>query len=947
MVQNPIQVRVQLVTPVLIVTLLMLIAWTLTQWSILGHIIQEERSRFTSLMVQEWQTVVDTNASTHENLLYQISRNKNLQSQLLQQNRQAALDTMGPLLDYYQQTYGVRLLYLHSTEGVVFARAHEPDQHGDRIQRATLLRAMETGQTVSGIETSEQGKTMMRTVQPWFQDGQLVGYLEVGTPMQTLVDTISRHQHVDVTLLLKKSLVSREQWLNQAAGNETHPWERFDDYLVEATTRDINTLDLQPYFSFDRSDLELDKQDLGRITSQIPISNIDDLPIGHLLMDKDFSWLVDEFSEMIQRILAVFAAVILFTCLLYAWFAKRLNDQINFNYRALNTEIESRKAAERTLKEHQKGLEEAVTRRTRELNVANHKLKEDIELREQTERQLAESTQKYRALFNGSTDMILVLRDNRIIDANVAAHGALEFGTIAGNSLNTLDQILKCQGSTTQAAQWMREAKEEGVFRAEMDFHGREQRFPVDVLITYINEDESSLFLVACRDISERKAAQAKVEYQALYDPLTDLPNRRLFMEELQRATQLCRRQNKKGAILFIDLDHFKNINDTLGHSVGDNLLEVVAGRLKHCMRAEDTVARFGGDEFVVIIPCCGDDNEEAAQSALAIAHKIRDRMAETCEIGEHQLHITPSVGIAIFPKLNETTEDILKQADAALYGAKGDGRNTVRFFEPRMQKANEERLILEKELRKALERDQMFIALQTKHDMQGKVIGSECLIRWKHPDLGMVSPFHFISIAEETGYITPIGNWVIEQVARWMAYCEEHKLPQAYSRVAINLSPLQLFQPNFVNDLWGMIQKYGVSPHSITLEITENVLIKDFESVIKLLQKLKDLGFLISIDDFGTGYSSLRYLRSLPIDELKIDQSFVREIHTNANDRAIAETIISMARHLNLKVVAEGVENIEQFSLLKQLGCDRYQGYYFARPVPTGELLDKIRASA
>ena len=361
-------------------------------------------------------------------------------------------------------------------------------------------------------------------------------------------------------------------------------------------------------------------------------------------------------------------------------------------------------------------------------------------------------------------------------------------------------------------------------------------------------------------------------------------------------------------------------------------------------MRAEDTVARFGGDEFVVILPCCGEDNEEAGQNARSTAEKISQHLISAHVIGEHHLHITPSIGVAIFPKLNETTEDILKQADAALYGAKGEGRNTVRFFEPKMQQANEERLILEKELRKALERDQMFINLQTKHDAKGNVIGSECLLRWKHPELGMVSPFHFITIAEETGFITQIGKWVIEQVAQWIAYCKDNNLPEEYGRVAINLSPLQLFQANFVNELWSTIQKYGISPELITLEITENVLIKDFDSVVRLLQKLKDLGFMISVDDFGTGYSSLRYLKSLPIDELKIDQSFVREIHTNANDRAIADTIVSMARHLSLKVVAEGVEIPEQLELLVEQGCERFQGYHFARPITTGELLDKIQ---
>lgn len=947
MTDKPVKVRAQLIAPFLIITLLMLIAWTLTQWTILSRIIENEHSNFTAKMTREWQSVVSATARAQENLLYQISQNTNLKAHFINRDRAAAQAIGQPILNYYEKTSGVKLFYLHQPDGKVFLRVHYPEVHGDTITRQTFLNARQTLSTVSGIESSDYGLVSLRTVQPWYQGDQLIGYLEMGTDMQSLINWVSDSHDANLRVIIDKQRIDKSKWLKQEPTESRSRWDQFEHYLLEASTVSTPLQDLEHYFYPPKKDFTFNKETVGQIQSQIPITNVNGDAIGHLLIDKNFDWLVEEFSNTISSIIYGFIGLIILTCLLYAYFAKKLNERLEFSYRALNTEILSRTKAEEALKEHQKTLENMVANRTRELNVANHKLKEDIELREQTERQLAESTQKYRALFNGSTDIIIAIRDNRIIDANAAAHDALEFANLTGTGLNTLDRILKHADGSHQSAQWLRVAREDGIYRAEMAFNGHHQVFPVEVIVTYINEDESKLYLIACRDISERKAAQAKVEYQALYDPLTDLPNRRLFMEELQRAVQLCRRQNQKGAILFIDLDHFKNINDTLGHSIGDELLKEVAQRLKHCIRAEDTVARFGGDEFVVIIPCCGDDNTSAGQSAMATGQKLIDATADTFVIGEHQLHITPSVGIAVFPKLNETTEDILKQADAALYGAKGDGRNTIRFFEPKMQRVNEERLVIEKELRNALKNEEMFINLQTKHDARGQVIGSECLLRWKHPEMGMVSPFHFISIAEETGFITSIGHWVIEQVAQWVAHCREQQLPQAYGRVAINLSPLQLFQTNFVNDLWSVVQQYQIPPEQITLEITENVLIKDFDTVIKLLQKLKDLGFMISVDDFGTGYSSLRYLKTLPIDELKIDQSFVREIHTNANDRAIAETIISMARHLSLKVVAEGVENKEQFNLLKQQGCDCFQGYYFARPVATGELLDKIRASA
>ena len=947
MTQNRQQVRVQFIAPFLIITLLMLIAWTLTQWAIINRMIQSQRGEFVAHFTAEWRSVTDATAKAQENLLYQISHNTRLIDAFLAQDRNAMLAKAKPLLDYYRQSAGINHFYFHQPDGTNFLRVHLPDRHGDQIKRKTLTQAMTNKDTASGIEVSIYGRTLLRTVQPWYHDDKLIGYLELGTTMQHLLDWISGTQNAGVALIVSKQFINQSQWELAESPQSKERWNQYDNYLLEAVVGNTPPKDLMVYFDAPETGPIMDKNQIARLRGQIAFTDMEDRVIGHLLIEKDFAWLVSDFSQVLKNVILIFVALIALTTLLYAFFAKRLNDRLSFSYRALNTEIDSRKAAEASLIEHQKSLEEAVAKRTKELNSANRELKADIELREQTERLLAESTQKYRALFNGSTDMIFVMRGNKLIDANVAAHSAFDFQHIGRKNLS-LDSVLECQESTpTNTSQWLREARENGVFRAEMEFNGQHQRFPVEVMITYINEDNSSLFLIACRDISERKAAQAKVEYQALYDPLTDLPNRRLFMEELQRALQLCRRQNKKGAILFIDLDHFKNINDTLGHSVGDELLEQVAHRLKHSVRGEDTVARFGGDEFVVILPCCGDSNHDTAQNAHSTAKKISAFISDTYVIGEHQLHVTPSVGIALFPKLNESTEDILKQADAALYGAKGDGRNTIRFFEPKMQQANEERLVIEKELRKALQLEQMYITLQTKHNAKGEVIGSECLLRWKHPELGMVSPFHFISIAEESGYIGSIGLWVFEQVTHWISHCRNLGLPDSYSKVAVNLSPLQLFQPNFVNDIWGLVQKYQISPEQITLEITENVLIKDFDQVVKLLQKLKDLGFMISVDDFGTGYSSLRYLKSLPIDELKIDQSFVRDIHTNSNDRAIADTIISMARHLSLTVVAEGVENQEQFSLLKQQGCERFQGYYFARPITTGELIDKIKATA
>ncbi|RLB72574.1 MAG: hypothetical protein DRH06_11310 [Deltaproteobacteria bacterium] len=398
--------------------------------------------------------------------------------------------------------------------------------------------------------------------------------------------------------------------------------------------------------------------------------------------------------------------------------------------------------------------------------------------------------------------------------------------------------------------------------------------------------------------------------------------------------------------MLFLDLDRFKNINDSLGHPIGDALLQSVANRLRDDLRTEDTVSRLGGDEFVVILSDLGNDPVNAAAMAQQKAENIKQRLAEKNIIEGHELHITPSIGVAMFPSENnkqETGDDILRHADTAMYRAKDDGRDTIRFFLPSMQSAADSRLAIEKELRYALERNELSLFFQPQVNAKGEIFGAETLARWQHPEMGFISPAIFIPIAEATGLILPIGEWVLQTACEHLKSWSDSGLPMKH--LAVNVSPRQFRQPNFINQVESILEQTGANPNQLGLEITEGMVIDNIPDTIEKMEALKKLGITLSIDDFGTGYSSLTYLKKMPLDILKIDQSFIRDIETDSNDAAIVDTIIAMTTHLDLKVIAEGVETQFELEFLKQKGCLLYQGYYFSKPLPNEQFVKLLKA--
>jgi len=446
-------------------------------------------------------------------------------------------------------------------------------------------------------------------------------------------------------------------------------------------------------------------------------------------------------------------------------------------------------------------------------------------------------------------------------------------------------------------------------------------------------------------DIAERKAAEDQIHTLAYYDTLTKLPNRRLLVDRLGHALAVSARTRRQGAIMFIDLDHFKTLNDIQGHDVGDRLLEEVAFRLLQAIRQGDTVARLGGDDFVVMLEDLLPDDMVALQvegvakkilAEIVRPYRLELRMGDVMD-KTIEYHCTASIGITLFGAGPENVEDLLKQADLAMYQAKDSGRNSIRFFDPGMQAKVTARAALAQDLREAIRDSQFLVHYQPQVRGQGRLTGAEALVRWQHPQRGIVLPAEFIVLAEETGLILPIGHWVLLTACRQLAlWAREPSM--ADLTIAVNVSAQQFAQGDFVEQVLQVLSETNAQPQRLKLELTESLLIMNVDAVIEKMSALKNRGVGFSLDDFGTGYSSLAYLKMLPLDQLKIDQAFVRDVLVDGNDAAIAKTVVALGRSLGLNVIAEGVETAEQRDFLAECGCLAYQGFFYGRPMPVAE---------
>jgi len=438
-------------------------------------------------------------------------------------------------------------------------------------------------------------------------------------------------------------------------------------------------------------------------------------------------------------------------------------------------------------------------------------------------------------------------------------------------------------------------------------------------------------------DISRQKAAERKIRELADFDALTGLPNRRLLHDRINQMIAVAERCQGNSALLFIDLDHFKRVNDSLGHSVGDDLLCAVAQRFQTVVRKVDTLARLGGDEFIVLLP------EISTPAAADVARRLLEVSAQPFSVAGHALTVTPSVGIALYPQDGKDIDTLLKNADTAMYKAKELGRNSFQFYAAEMNTATLERLMMESSLRRALTDDEFELHYQPLIDLpSGEIVGVEALIRWRHKDLGLIMPDRFIPVAEDTGMINPIGDWVLCEACRQaQAWIDEGLSLQT---MAVNVAPVQFRQAGFVEVVAGALGASGLAAGRLELELTERTVMHDAEVTLGTLSALHRMGVCLALDDFGTGYSSLAYLKRFPVGKLKIDRSFIRDLEIDADDRAIASTIVSMGRNLRLKVLAEGVESAEQLELLRTMNCQMAQGYHFSRPVDAARMTELLR---
>ena len=583
-----------------------------------------------------------------------------------------------------------------------------------------------------------------------------------------------------------------------------------------------------------------------------------------------------------------------------------------------------------------------------EVKARTQQLQDEIRRRDLSEAELRRSEVKFRTLFESTSDAVMLRGEDGMFDCNAAALAL--FGCHSKEELRLYGGPGSAASATVQAGgeradelaqHWIARAIAQGSVKFEW-IHRRMdtgQEFPAEVLLTAMELDGKRVIQGVVRDISERKKAEGEIRHLAFFDALTQLPNRRLMMDRLGQALIASQRTREFGAVMMLDLDNFKTLNDTQGHDAGDRLLIQACARIVGAVRHEDTVARLGGDEFVIVLEGLGPDETHAATRGEAVAEKIRAAFAPpfTEVAAGRSFHITPSIGVALFTGESLSLDTLLKQSDVALYQAKAAGRNAIRFFSPAMQAAIDSLSAMENGLRQALALGEFRLLYQPQVDQLGRVTGAEALLRWLPQGQSMVPPNAFIPLAEETGLIIAIGQWVLDtacaQLAVWASAANTRHL-----KIAVNVSARQFRQAHYVDQVRETISRFGIDAALLKLELTESVVLENVDDVIQKMAQLRALGLRFSLDDFGTGFSSLSYLKRLPLDEVKIDRTFVHDVSADANVVAIVRAIISMSASLGMKVIAEGVETVEQRDFLRANGCLHYQGYLFSQPVPVAQ---------
>ncbi|MBL1141206.1 MAG: EAL domain-containing protein [Proteobacteria bacterium] len=897
-----------------------------------------------------FQIAVKKDVQLQQGLIELIQSNNDIQRAWKNRDRDLLLSLTKPIFDYVQSEHNITHFYFHDLDKVNFLKLHLPEHYGNKINRYTIQQAYDTGLGSSGLEYGVMNNFILRVVQPWSIDGELVGYIELGEEINHLIDKVAEIHNCQITLVADKKFIKNIDIQKNATFKRIIEETVSPDssFIMYSTHDEFNGV-LQNYQYINESEKNgfsniFQSGDHKYFSSSFNITDVNQQHVGHMIYSIDITELEEKKAFLLRILLTTIFIVTALILFFYYKYSGKLQRFLSNIFNRLEQEIESRAKTEEKLESYTKKLEKIVDERTNELIKINDELKRDIELRKKTEVEFRKSERKYRVLFEKTSDAILIIDNNNFVDCNEATVNMLRYNSkeeLLMTHPSQLSPLLQPDGreSWEKAEEMIAMAYENGSHRFEWEHKRADgEVFPVEVLLTSIPVGEKNILYTVWRDITERKRDEGTIRHQAYYDSLTNLPNRALLRDRLHQEIIHAKRQKKHGAVMFLDLDQFKKINDSLGHSIGDSLLIEVSNRINGLLREGDTAARFGGDEFVILLSGLAA-NDTSFTYAEKVAEKIKSAINVPFNIDHYELKISVSIGISVYKGKDESVDDVLRHADTAMYRAKSDGRNMIRFFLPSMQAEVIKRLNMEKDLRDAFENRELYLCYQPQYTAENKLYGVEALLRWKHPTQGHISPLDFIPVAEEIGLIIPISEWVLNQAMADISSIDYLSRNQTPMHLSINLSPYQFRQDDFILNIKKAIVNNDFPTKLLTLEITENVIIDNIEDTVQKCKQLSELDIKISLDDFGTGYSSLSYLKQLPINELKIDKSFVQDIEKDINDATLVQTIISMAHHFNLKIVAEGVETIDQQNFLLKHNCDAFQGYYFSKPVTIEEV--------
>jgi diguanylate cyclase (GGDEF)-like protein/PAS domain S-box-containing protein len=827
-----------------------------------------------------------------------IAIDKQMKKALREGDRERLLNDWQGVFETMKKENHLTHFYFLDKNRVCLLRVHNPKKYGDLIERFTAQKAEWTHQQSSGIEIGPLGTFTLRVVQPVYDEGVLIGYIELGKEIEDVLNALHERSNENIAVLVHKKYLNRQSWEEgmRMLGRETDWTQLPNDAIIYSSQKKLPSPFLEEaqrhttnHCIHRTTDQEVTYEGKDWRVSMIPLKDASDKEIGDLMLMNDISFEKNEFVAFVTESAAI-GMILMGTFLGLVFLLLR---QMASNIRRQQSDLQESEERFEQLAEQSRTfiwevdrdgkftyvsdmVEKVLGYRVEE--VVGQKYFYDLHPSEGKEgfqkivREIFERKESFENLTN-----MAVTRDNEL----------LWFTTNGIAMVDSNGNLLGYRGSNT--------------------------------------------------DISERKFSEEKINGLAFFDQLTSLPNRILLLDRLKQAISASSRTGNYGALLFIDLDNFKTLNDTLGHDIGDSLLKLAAKRLSLCVREGDTVSRFGGDEFVVVLGGLSTDETDAATASELVSEKILASLNQPYFLGGINHRSTASIGITLFKGDSTSIDDLMKQADLAMYKSKDAGRNTLSFFDPNMEHTLKERAVLEEDLRIGIEEQQFILYYQAQVLNHNRIVGAEALVRWKHPKRGMVAPMEFISVAEETGLIIPLGEWILKtacvQLAQWSRVAE-----MADVSIAVNVSARQFRQSNFVSQVSSILQESGADPKKLKLELTESLLVQNVEDVIEKMVALKNIGVGFSLDDFGTGYSSLSYLKRLPLDQLKIDQSFVRDLLIDSNDAIICKSTIALAESMGLSVIAEGVETKEQRDALSDIGCSSYQGYWFSRPVPLDE---------